>query len=73
MFYCHLIELLRIICLPYSMGLDPNYAPDEIQRIITDAPIVETQDIGAVATAPRDQVSEPTRKRKTREKMTSEA
>jgi BED zinc finger len=64
MLYYHLIELLRIICLPYSMGLDPNYAPDEIQRIITDAPI---------ATAPQDQVPEPTRKRKTREKMTSEA
>jgi hypothetical protein len=73
MFYCHLIELLRIVCLPYNMGLDPNYAPDEIQRIITDAPIAETQDIGAVTTAPQDQVSEPTRKRKTREKMTCEA
>jgi hypothetical protein len=55
------------------MGLDPNYAPDEIQRIITDAPIAKTQDIGVVATASQDQVSEPTRKRKTREKMTSEA
>jgi hypothetical protein len=73
MFYCHLIELLRIVCLPYSMGLDSNYAPDEIQRIITDASIAETQDIGAVATAPQDQVPEPTRKRKTREKMTSKA
>jgi hypothetical protein len=38
MLYYHLIELLRIICLPYSMGLDPNYAPDEIQRIITLSP-----------------------------------
>jgi hypothetical protein len=63
-----LIELLRIVCLPYRMGLDPNYAPDEIQRIITDASIAETQDIGAVATAPQDQVPEHTRKRKTREK-----
>jgi hypothetical protein len=43
------------------MGLDPNYAPDE-----------NTQDPGAVATTPLDQVFEPTRKRKTREKMTSE-
>jgi hypothetical protein len=34
------------------MVLNPNYAPDEIQRIIIDVPIVETQDIGAVATAP---------------------
>jgi hypothetical protein len=73
MFYSHLIELLRIVCLPYSLGLDPNYAPDEIQRIITDAPIAKTQDIGAVATASQDQVHEPTRKRKIREKMTSEA
>jgi hypothetical protein len=55
------------------MGLDPNYVPDEIQRIIIDAPIAETQNIGAVVTAPQDQVPEPTRKRKTREKMTSEA
>jgi hypothetical protein len=38
MLYYHLIELLRIICLSYSMGLDPNYAPDEIQRIITLSP-----------------------------------
>jgi hypothetical protein len=62
-----LIELFRIVfltldritfvCLPYSMGLDPNYAPDE-----------NTQDPGTVATAPQDQVPEPTRKRKTREK-----
>jgi hypothetical protein len=55
------------------MGLDPNYAPDEIQRIITDAFIAETQDIGAVATTPQDQVPEHTRKRKTREKKTFEA
>jgi hypothetical protein len=54
MLYCHLIELLRIVCLPYNMRLDPNYAPDEIQRIITNASILETQDIGAVATAPQD-------------------
>jgi BED zinc finger len=73
MLYCHLIELLIIDCLPYSMGLDPNYASDEIQRIIIDAPIAETQDIGAVATVPQDQVPEHTRKRKTREKMTSDA
>jgi hypothetical protein len=52
-----LIELLIIVCLPYSLGLDPNYAPDE-----------NTQDPGAVATAPQDQVPEPTRKRKTRGK-----
>jgi hypothetical protein len=55
------------------MGLDPNYAPDKIQRIVNDALIADIQDISAVGTAPQDQVPEPTRKRKTREKMTSEA
>jgi hypothetical protein len=48
------------------MGLDPNYAPDKIQRIKIDAPIVDTQNPDAFTTAPQDQVSKPTRKRKTR-------
>jgi hypothetical protein len=39
------MTLDRIICLPYSMGLDTNYAPDEIQRIKIDAPIVDTQEV----------------------------
>jgi hypothetical protein len=55
------------------MGLDPNYAPDEIQRIETNAPITNTQDPGVITTVPQDQVPEPTRKRKTREKMIYEA
>jgi hypothetical protein len=38
------------------MGLDPNYAPDKIQKIKNDALIADTQDPGAFATAPQDQV-----------------
>jgi hypothetical protein len=55
------------------MGLDPNYAPDEIQRIETNVPITNTQDHGVITTVPQDQVPEPTKKRKTREKMIYEA
>jgi hypothetical protein len=46
------VTLDGITCLPYNMGLDPNYAPDEIQRIKNDAPIVDTQDPSAFTTAP---------------------
>jgi hypothetical protein len=59
-----------LVC--YSMGLDLNFTPEQIQRIETDANSADTQDLSALATAPQSQALENTRKGKFREVMTSE-
>jgi hypothetical protein len=45
-----------LVC--YSMGLDLNFTPEKIQRIETDANNADTQDLGALATAPQGQALE---------------
>ncbi|KAJ1688578.1 hypothetical protein LUZ63_019968 [Rhynchospora breviuscula] len=61
-----------------SFGLDPNYTPEEIQRIQTEAiqadggvPDGDTQDRPADTQVPETQVPQSTKKRKQREKMIS--
>jgi hypothetical protein len=55
----------------YSMRLDLNFTHGKIHRIEIDADNADTQNLGALTTAPQGQAPENTRKRKFREVMSS--